>query len=158
MMAIPVTVFQRMLALAFALSAFRKQAGCRTMTEALVDKEGAICQAEMLRNGLSTYSLWINIYVSSIGNLDTSNCFMTYEQARRDLLSRTSEKGLLPLDCGRYLAYVYSIVIVPYGVGSIASTRIYDLRMDMTLEQSLSEMEKEKQMALDLLRNERYPS
>jgi hypothetical protein len=127
------------------------------MTEALVDKEGALCQAEMLRNGLSTYSLWINIYVSSIGNLDTSNCFMTYDQAKKDLLSRTSEKGLL-LDCGRYLAYVYSIVIVPYGVGSIASTRIYDLRMDMTLEQSLSEMEKEKQIALDLLRNERYPS
>lgn len=136
-----------------------KQAGSGTMTEYLVDMEGekAICQAEMLRNGLSTYSLWINIYVSSIGNLDTSDCFMTYEQARSDLLSRTSEKGLL-LDCGRYLAYVYSIVIVPYGVGSITSTRIYDLRRDMTLEQSLSEMEKEKQIALDLLRNERYPS
>lgn len=136
-----------------------KQAGSWTMTEYLVDMEGkkAICQAEMLRNGLSTYSLWINIYVSSIGNLDTSDCFMTYEQAKKDLLSRTSEKGLL-LDCGRYLAYVYSIVIVPYGIGSITSTRIYDLRRDMTLEQSLSEMEKEKQIALDLLRNERYPS
>lgn len=136
-----------------------KQAGSWTMTDYLVDMKGekAICQAEMLRNGLSTYSLWINIYVSSIGNLDTSDCFMTYEQARSDLLSRTSEKGLL-LDCGRYLAYVYSIVIVPYGVGSITSTRIYDLRRDMTLEQSLSEMEKEKQIALDLLRNERYPS
>ncbi len=136
-----------------------KQAGSGTMTEYLFDMEGekAICQAEMLRNGLSTYSLWINIYVSSIGNLDTSDCFMTYEQARSDLLSRTSEKGLL-LDCGRYLAYVYSIVIVPYGVGSITSTRIYDLRRDMTLEQSLSELEKQKQMALDLLKNERYPS
>ena len=136
-----------------------KQAGSRTMTEYLFDMEGekAICQAEMLRNGLSTYSLWINIFVSSIGNLDTCDCFMTYEQARSDLLSRTSEKGLL-LDCGRYLAYVYSIVIVPYGVGSITSTRIYDLRRDMTLEQSLSEMEKQKQMALDLLKNERYPS
>ena len=98
------------------------------MTEYLFDMEGekAICQAEMLRNGLSTYSLWINIYVSSIGNLDTSDCFMTYEQAKKDLLSRTSEKGLL-LDCGRYLAYVYSIVIVPYGVGSITSTHI-DMR------------------------------
>lgn len=123
-----------------------------------MEGEKAICQAEMLRNGLSTYSLWINIYVSSIGNLDTSDCFMTYEQAKKDLLSRTSEKGLLLVDCGRYLAYVYSIVIVPYGVGSITSTRIYDLRRDMTLEQSLSEMEKEKQIALDLLRNERYPS
>jgi len=125
--------------------------------ETMLDQEKAVAHAAMLRNGLSTYSLWINIYVSPIGNLDTSDCFMTYEQARKDLLSRTSEKGLL-LDCGRYLAYVYSVVIIPYGAGSIMSTRIYDLRMDMTLEKSLSELEGEKQMALDLLKNEKYPS
>lgn len=125
--------------------------------ETMLDQEKALAHANMLRNGLSTYSLWINIYVSPIGNLDTSDCFMTYEQARKDLLSRTSEKGLL-LDCGRYLAYVYSVVIIPYGASSIMSTRIYDLRMDMTLEQSLSELEREKQVALDLLKNEKYPS
>ena len=125
--------------------------------ETMLDQEKALAHANMLRNGLSTYSLWINIYVSPIGNLDTSDCFMTYEQARKDLLSHTSEKGLM-LDCGRYLAYVYSVVIIPYGASSIMSTRIYDLRMDMTLEQSLSELEREKQVALDLLKNEKYPS
>jgi len=125
--------------------------------ETMLDQEKAVAHAAMLRNGLSTYSLWINIYVSPIGNLDTSDCFMTYEQARKDLLSRTSEKGLL-LDCGSYLAYVYSVVIIPYGASSIMSTRIYDLRMDMTLEKSLSELEGEKQMALDLIKNEKYPS
>jgi hypothetical protein len=119
--------------------------------------ERAISHADMLRNGLSTFSLWINIYVSSNGNLDTCDCFMTYEQARKDLLNRTSGNGILK-NCGEYLVYVYSVVIVPYGNGSITSTRIYDLRKDMTLEQSLRKLEEEKQMALDLLRNERYPS
>jgi|688.fasta_scaffold652809_1 hypothetical protein len=103
--------------------------------------------AENLREGISIYYIWVNIYVSDIGNLDTSSCFARYSDAVNQ--ARTLKKD--------GFSYVYTVLLYPYGNKSLQATRIYNLLKEDDFADGYR-YEKEAEMMFDLSKMEKYPS
>lgn len=112
-----------------------------------IRKAEADRHAENLREGISIYYIWVNIYVSDIGNLDTSSCFARYSDAVNQ--ARTLKKD--------GFSYVYTVLLYPYGNKSLQATRIYNLLKEEDLNDG-SRYEKEAEMMFDLSKMDQYPS
>lgn len=103
--------------------------------------------ARQLREGLSIYYLWINIYVSDIGNLDTSSCFIRYSDALEQARNFKKEG----------FSYVYTVLIYPYGNKSIQATNIYNL-LDEGDARMGFKYDSDAEMLMDLNKIDKYPS